>query len=120
MIEKITYIAYDGTEFDDEDKCREYEEDQETAGYKWQWFDYKHSIIPNKNSTTIDNVFAVIFTTGEEFETFIEWCSYNTPEWEGPGLYFYDERHDTWKYWANEVQELLEFGATFGCTYPAN
>lgn len=123
MIEKITYIAFDGTEFEDESDCLDYEAMQETKDYHWTWFSDLSGTRLAPNLRNVEDVMAVILTSKKEYETMTNWlCEerYDTDglqEYKGEGLYYYDEGCDCyWKYWPEEVRKMIAFGAAFGQT----
>lgn len=119
MIEKITYIAFDGTEFEDEDECRDYETAQEAKNYHWAWFDYSNTRLEPK-PYNLDSLTALILTNEKEHITMVNWLRNEgyavdgLEEYHGEGLYYYDTDKDVWKYWPEEMRKLIAFGAAFG------
>lgn len=119
MIEKTTYIAFDGTEFEEEDECIEYEAAQEAKGCRWTWFsDFSGTRLEPKPGN-IHNLMAFILTSKKEYETMANWFreegedTDGLEEYKGEGLYYYNYG---WKYWPEEMRKIIAFGAAFGQT----
>jgi hypothetical protein len=122
MIEVITYIAFDGTEFEDERECIDYEAAQEAEGHRWTWFSDLSGTRLEPKSRNVDGLVAVILTSEKEYKTMTNWlCEEGCIvdglwEYQGEGLYYYDTDKDVWKYWPEEMHKLIAFGAAFGQT----
>lgn len=123
MIEITTYIAFDGTEFEDEDECIDYEAAQEIVDYHWTWFsDFSGTRLEPK-LRNVNNLVAFILTSKKEYATMTNWLyeeGYDTDglsDYKGEGLYYYDDEHGCcWKYWPEEMRKMIAFGAAFGQT----
>lgn len=123
MIEKITYIAFDGTEFEDKGECRDYETAQEAEGHRWTWFSDLSGTRLEPKARNVEDLMAFILTSEKEYEAMTNWLRAEGMdmdglwEYKGEGLYYYDDEHGCyWKYWPEEMQKLIAFGAAFGQT----
>lgn len=123
MTEKITYIAFDGTEFEDERECIDYEAAQEAEGHRWTWFSDLSGTRLEPKTRNVDDLMAFILTSEKEYETMTNWLRAEGMdmdglwEYKGEGLYYYDDEHGCyWRYWPEEMRKLIAFGAAFGQT----
>lgn len=123
MIEVTTYIAFDGTEFEDERECIDYEAAQESEGHRWTWFSDLSGTRLKPKSSYVEHLMAFILTSEKEYETITKWLRAEGMdmdglwEYKGEGLYYYDDDHGCcWKYWPEEMQKLIAFGTAFGQT----
>ena len=123
MIEKTIYIAYDGTEFEDERECIDYEAAQEAKDYHWTWFSDLSGTRLKPKTRNIEDLMAFILTSEKEYETITNWLRAEGIdmdglwEYKGEGLYYYDDEHGCyWRYWPEEMRKLIAFGAAFGQT----
>lgn len=121
MIEKTTYIAFDGTEFEEEDECIEYEAAQEAKRCRWTWFsDFSGTRLEPKLEN-VEDLMAFILTSEKEYVVMTNWIRKEGIdmdglwEYKGEGLYYYDD-HGIWKYWPEQVRHMIAFGAAFGQT----
>lgn len=91
VIMKDIFVACDGTEFEDEDDCIDYE--YKLAENKLSCYD------ENFEKVYLDNCDYVDATTEESLELFRELCKhygFNRTGIAGVGLYWYEPKADTW------------------------
>jgi len=117
MIEKIIYVADDGTEFEDEDECFDYERaikfgDVEKDITFWDRYFRKLNI---ENPDLADDAVYVKVDTEKAYdwfnnylreEEYITLADCVTPRPKLTGLYFYDTNNDVWKQLEGEFYEL--------------
>ena len=112
MKEIITYAyeAFDGTIFEDEDECREYELKEKVKTTSLTMLDYKWNVLDNNKETSFEEAFAIIVNKQEDIDFIKEiakeqgytspwtarWSSSNSTCEEKLGVYVYDEDHDRW------------------------
>lgn len=117
MIEKITYFADDGTEFEDENECRDYERAMKFGSIEkditfWDEHFRKLSI---ENSELADDAIYVKIDTEKAYDWFnnylreemyetLDKCVSHRPKL--TGLYFYDSYGDVWKQLEGEFETL--------------
>lgn len=111
MIEKITYIAFDGKEFADEDECLEYETELNFGTFKGHVFLFDSERKPMPFSlanfeacfyvSINDDSAAASFVTAMEAEGYTE-----LPR--AKGVYEYNSRKDEWENLHEKLADLTE------------
>lgn len=111
MIEKITYIAFDGKEFADEDECLEYEAELNFGAFKGHVFLFDSERKPMPFSlanfeacfyvSINDDHAAASFVTAMEAEGYSE-----LPR--AKGIYEYNTRRDKWENLREKLTDLTE------------
>ena len=112
MEKVITYVAFDGTEFDDDGEYLEYERMKNGEKFAGQihFFDYEKR--PLKISCDLDEIFYAVVDTTEVAEWWNESCFQEGLQQPfarrpySPGFYWYDERDDVWKCLKEEMEKL--------------
>ena len=117
-----TYEAFDGTIFEDEDKCREYEIKEKTKTISLTMLDYKWSVLDNNKEESFESAFALIVNKQEDID-FIKgiakeqgytcpwskkWCSSKSECEEKVGIYVYDEDNDRWVNFDEKFAEIKD------------
>lgn len=113
MEKVITYVAFDGTEFDYEDECYEYERLKQGEKFVGQihFFD-RHKIPLKIGYYDSDDIFYAVVNTTEAAEWWNRLCEEEgTPQpFEKrpykPGFYWYDIYDDKWKCLQEEMEKL--------------
>ena len=99
-IEQEVFVAFDGTEFTDEDDCTDYE-----IGLKLQRFQMlDHNF---RLCSSVEECQYVNLKTKEDVEEFIDICVYIGIDCEGldrPGVYMYYYHGDSW----TNISEIIE------------
>lgn len=121
MTEITKYIADDGTEFEDEDECLDYERTSTMKAIKGvKFFSEDGKEITNYSSLEdlLDLSYFIKITDKDDFDKFEELlydelgCSYWADGWDSlkgeKGLFFYDEDRDSWISWEAEYDKLRE------------
>ena len=112
MKEIITYEAFDGTRFEDEDECVEYERQVQSEEFSGQIHFFNAFKKPLKLACDQDDVYYAIVKTTEAAEWWDDLCANEGLERPfkkrayAPGLYWYDTYADTWKYLQEEIEKL--------------
>ena len=104
-----TYEAFDGTIFEDEDECREYEIKEKAKSTSLTMLDYKWNVLDNNKETSFEEAFVLIVNKQEDIDFIKEIAKeqgYTCPwsaRWREPahceeklGVYVYDEDNDRW------------------------
>lgn len=126
MQEAIKYIADDGTEFEDEAECLDYERGQSLVDFSnrgLRAFNGNKKELPVENYTDIgslldDSCFFIIpnrvkdeFAEAireEDWHNFFIYCIENSEDDEN--LFYWDDQEDCWKNYKYELAKLLELG----------
>lgn len=115
MIERVSYIADDGTAFEDEDECLEYERALMLKKYEHDihMWDNEFQPIPITDSKALDKVYYLTCDTAEAVEVMNDWfehMDYSSP-FEGgnsfaemAGCHYYWQDNDEWC----EADDLIE------------
>lgn len=109
---EIVYRADDGTEFNNEDDCMEYEEKRRLRGMKLTsrfWDRSRHPLLIEDLAGTVEHAYYAELATDEE-AVFIDsyayekvgCCIFEDTCYAKAGRYYYDSCHDTWK----NIEEL--------------
>lgn len=118
MTEITKYMADDGTEFDFEDECLEYELEQKVKGiYGFKAYDCNGKEIKPSNYRDLDCFVSearyIKVTDIKGWNEFSELCEESDVYfYDGmddiceKGLYYYDEDHDYWENWEHEYEKL--------------
>ena len=105
-----TYEAFDGTIFEDEDECREYEIKEKVKTASFTMLDFKWEVLDNNKETSFEEAYALIVNKQEDIDFIKEIATeqgYTCPwsrGWrrepaeceEKLGVYVYDEDNDRW------------------------
>lgn len=126
MQEVIKYVADDGTEFEDEDECLDYERKTLLANFSYRGlraFDCNKKELPVENYTDIGSLlddswfFIIPNAVKDEFAEAIreeDWHSefyyYINDSKDDENLFYWDEDEDCWKNYKYELAKLLELG----------
>ena len=124
MTEYTTYVAFDGSEFDDEDDCLAYERTMQATDYEDEIFFYDNNRKPVPlNVEDLDDVYFVNIETEKAREWFIDRCrncgsthpwSYNPhreEEFPLTGFFYYSD--EEWHHWQTEMERLRAIGDYF-------
>ena len=115
MIERVSYIADDGTAFEDEDECLKYERTLMLKKYERDihMWDSEFQHIPITDSQALDKVYYLTCDTAEAVEimhNWFEYMGYSSP-FEGDkrfaemaGHHYYYQDNDEWY----EADDLIE------------
>ena len=122
----ITYVAFDGTQFDDEDECAEYEFLESAKEYTDGFTLYNEAREPIKISfdrDVLDKISFVIIKEEKAIPFLDDWMINNGfYEIIGAnclniksriGLWIWDDKEDTWKHWETEMSKMRELGEYF-------
>lgn len=124
----ITYVAFDGTQFDDEDECAEYEFLESAKEYTDGFTLYNEAREPIKISfdrDVLDKISFVIIKEEKAIPFLDDWMINNGfYEIIGEvanclniksriGLWIWDDKEDTWKHWETEMSKMRELGEYF-------
>ena len=118
MREVIYYVADDGTQFEDESECREYEWQCGVKRADWTLLSDDNEILPNDDYHSYDNAHRIFIPTCDSADRLAEaWDDeiINTycPEFLGycgvtPGLWVYDDDRDEWYHVGERIAELQD------------
>lgn len=127
MKEITKYIADDGTEFEDEDECLDYERTEKMKTIKGVKFFFENGkeISDYENfEDLLDRTFFIRITDKDDFDKFEEMLYneisyyYGTDGWRDLeneiGLFFYDKDLDRWMNWDKQYDKLLEIRKKMG------
>lgn len=112
MKEVITYEAFDGTMFDNEDECYEYELLKQSEGFSGQIHFFNYLKKPLSIACNTDDVWYAVVESTEAAEWWNHRCAEDgTPQ---PfkkrayksGFYWYDNHEDEWKCLQEEMEKL--------------
>lgn len=107
MIERVSYIADDGTAFEDEDECIDYERGLMLKKYEHDihMWDDNFQPIPITDSQALDKIYYLTCDTAEAVEVMNDWLEstgYSSP-WEShvdysyaAGRHYYWQDNDEW------------------------
>ena len=124
----ITYVAFDGTQFDDEDECVEHEFQENAKEYTDSFTLYNEAREPIKISFNIDALDKTKFIIIKEEKAIpflddwmIDNCCYETIGSVADrlniessiGLWIWDDEEYTWKHWETEMSKMRELGEYF-------
>lgn len=127
MTEKITYVAIDGREFEDERECVDYENSLRMNNLcKSTLFLDQHFNIMNADKLIPEQVF-YIYVNNDDDKKFIEnffdsnWCSSPFTIYKGQdvdlseysGWFYYDSDEDEWKHFETELQVYKDMEINF-------
>lgn len=117
MEEIVIYRADDGTDFEDEWDCRQYEWGKKTADASYTLLSHKFEILPNNDPNSYEDAFFLFFPTYEATLQLLDnWdsdvistyspaiLSYTKDN--KPGLYAWDERNEEWYHLGLLLDEL--------------
>ena len=118
MTEYTTYVAFDGSEFDDEDDCLAYERTMRATDYEGELFFYDSNRKPLPlDVEDLDNVYFVNILTEKASAWFLDRCrdcgsthpwiydSHRKEEFPKTGFFWYDDNGD-WRHWQTEMESL--------------
>ena len=121
MTEYTTYVAFDGSEFDDEDDCLAYERTMKATDYEGEIFFYDASLEPVPlHVEDLDDVYFVNIKTEKACQWFVDRCqdcgsthpwsydSHRREEFPMTGFFWFDTHDDTWHHWQTENKRLNE------------
>lgn len=117
------YVANDGTEFEDEDQCLEYEM-RNKKFYGFVAYDFRKEPISIKDYCClvdfVDDFRAIKVTDYKGWREFEQYCRENEVcFYDGlddiceRGLYFFDDDHDYWISWEHEYEKLRNLRKNF-------
>lgn len=124
----ITYVAFDGTQFDDEDECVEHEFQENAKEYADSFTLYNEAREPIKISFNVDALDKTKFIIIKEEKAvpflddwMIDNCCYETIGTVADrlniessiGLWIWDDKEYTWKHWETEMSKMRELGEYF-------
>lgn len=124
----ITYVAFDGTQFDDEEECVEYEFLESAKEYPDGFTLYNEAREPIKisfNEDALNETKFVIIKEARAISFLDEWmidnCFYETISKVAArlniknriGLWIWDTKEATWKHWETEIAKMRELGEYF-------
>jgi hypothetical protein len=124
----ITYVAFDGTQFDDEDECVEYEFLENAKEYTDGFTLYNEAREPIKvsfNADALDKICFIIIKEARVIPFLDDWMADNYfYETIGKvanrlniesciGLWLWDYKEETWKHWETEMAKMRELGEYF-------
>ena len=124
----ITYVAFDGTQFDDEDECVEYEFLESAKEYPDGFALYNEAREPIKisfNEDALNETKFVIIKEARAVPFLDNWMIDNYfDETIGRvvnrlnienciGLWIWDSEEYTWKHWETEMSKMRELGEYF-------
>lgn len=121
MTEYTTYIAFDGSEFDDEDDCLAYERTMKATDYEKEisFYGFDRKPIP-LHVENLDDVYFVNIKTKKACQWFIDRCQdcgsihpwsydpHRKEEFPMTGFFWFDTSDDTWHHWQTEMEKLNE------------
>ena len=128
MEKVITYVAFDGTQFDYEDECAEYEFLESAKEYTDGFTLYNEAREPIKisfNEDALDKTSFIIIKEARAISFLDEWmidnCFYETISKAADrlniknciGLWVWDNKGETWKHWETEMSIMRELGEYF-------
>ena len=124
----ITYVAFDGTQFDDEDECVEYEFLESAKEYTDGFTLYNEAREPIKisfNEDALDETSFIIIKEARAIPFLDDWMIdnyfYETISKVADrlniknciGLWVWDGKEETWKHWETEMAKMRELGEYF-------
>lgn len=128
-MEKIVkYVAFDGTEFDDEDECLDYEFETKAKEYTEYFALYNRDRKPIKfcaDDRTLEYTNYIVVKTEKVVSFLDDWMiDYGCYSTIGKaadlacienriGLWMWDEEEEIWKHWETEIAKMRELGEYF-------
>ena len=117
MTEYTTYVAFDGTEFDDEDDCLAYERTIQATDYEGEifFYDINRKPIP-LHTEDLEDVYFVNIETEKACQWFVDRCGdcgathpwsynpYRKEELPMTGFFYYSD--EEWHHWQTEIEKL--------------
>lgn len=125
MIERVSYIADDGTTFEDEDECLEYERTLMLKKYEHDihMWDNEFQPIPITDPKALDKIYYLTCDTAEAVEVMNNWfeyMGYSSP-FEGgnsfaemAGCHYYWQDNDKWYEADNLIEKVSGMMKIFG------
>ena len=126
MQEVIKYVADDGTEFEDEDECLDYERKTLLTDFSYRGlraFDCNKKELPVENYTDVGSLlddswfFIIPNAVKDEFSEAVREEDWLSPfpdciddSEDDENLFYWDEDADLWKNYKYELATLLELG----------
>ena len=121
MTEYTTYVAFDGSEFDDEDDCLAYERTMKATDYEKEIFFYNVNREPVPlHVEDLNDVYFVNIKTEKACQWFVDrsqdcgsthpWSydSHRKNDFPMTGFFWFDTNDDTWHHWKTEFEKLNE------------
>lgn len=128
-MEKIVkYVAFDGTEFDCEEDCANYELETKAKDYIKYFTLYGYDRKPIKfcaDDEILGDVFYIIIKDEKVISFLDDWMincgcystigksAYNQNIKNCVGLWMWDEDEEDWKHWETEMSKMRELGEYF-------
>lgn len=128
-MEKIVkYVAFDGTEFDDEDECLDYELETEAKEYIEHFALYDHNRKPIKfyaDDQVLEHTNYIVVKSEKAVSFLDDWMiDYGCYSTIGKaadlagienrvGLWMWSEVEETWVHWETEIAKMRELGEYF-------
>ena len=124
----ITYVAFDGMQFDDEEECLIYEFEKRGENYIKYFALYDYNSKPLKFSAgtdLLDNTFYIVVKDEKAIPFLDDWMieegvshtiskSANYANIENlVGLWMWNNDEKIWKHWETEMAKMREFGEYF-------
>lgn len=119
MTEVTRYLADDGTEFEDEYDCRQYEWEQNVESADYVLLNHKYEKMPNNNPSSYDEcAFIFIPTRQSAWDLLDNWndalisidvphfLPYRPSDEVDTGLWAWDEDKERWYHLGNKIAEL--------------
>lgn len=117
MTEYTTYVAFDGSEFDDEDDCLAYERTMQATDYEDEIFFYDNNRKPIPlNVEDLDDIYFVNILAEKACQWFVDRCQdcgsthpwsynpYRKEEFPLTGFFYYSD--EEWHHWQTEIERL--------------
>lgn len=118
MREELRYIADDGSVFEDESDCREYEFQQNTKNGKWTLLDCNKNILDNTNPRSYEECSFVYLPNSHAARELTEAWDEDTigcylpdflNDWSvDTGLWAFDDSCDEWYHVGNRIAEYQD------------
>ena len=128
-MEKIVkYVAFDGTEFDCEEDCANYELETKAKDYIEYFTLYDYDRKPIKfcaDDEILADVFYIVIKDEKAISFLDDWMidygchftigksAYNQNIKNCVGLWMWDEQEEGWKHWETEMSKMRELGEYF-------
>lgn len=98
----ITYIAEDGTPFENERECYEYEQKMKFDKIQnmFTWLNYKFEPMPTTADISADSIEYIIVNDERAFEALNDWFMDN-------GFYNFEITETGIYYWDNDIEQFL-------------
>lgn len=121
MTEIILYVADDGTQFEDEWDCRQYEWEQDTKDCKYALLDYRYNKLSNSEASSYDDCAFIFIPTAESaWDLLNNWDTdlinldcprflpYRASDTVQTGLWAWDEDKERWFHLGEKISELTK------------